>query len=195
MSWPICLPNLVSVSNLSCTRDRRLLFRDLAFSLGVGEFKEIRGPNGSGKSTLLRCIAGLFPDYEGGIETAPFVYVGHRAGVSGLLTPLENLEWFARASGSSGPLEPVLERVGLVHHQHVACQRLSAGQMRRAGLARLLISTRPLWLLDEPLTALDPEGMALVAELIGEHCASEGGVLAATHSAVGVHGSGLVELG
>ena len=171
------------------------MFSDLSFSLAAGEIREIRGPNGSGKSTLLRCIAGLYPDFEGGIETQPFAYVGHRPGVSGLLSPLENLRWYADSCASAANLQDVLARVGLTRYADVACHRLSAGQLRRAALARLLVCSRPVWLLDEPLTALDTQGMTLIAELIRSHSEGGGGVLAATHASMGVENASLLELG
>ena len=125
--------HLLRVSNLACEREGRVLFNDLNLSLAAGDCVALTGPNGSGKSTLLRCIAGLFPDYEGEIDAARTSYLGHRPGVSAGLTVLENLRWFAALSSgpSSAGLIDRLEAVGLAGYEDVLCGRLSAGQHRR----------------------------------------------------------------
>jgi heme exporter protein A len=193
------LANLVSIAKLACTRDRRTLFHGLDFDVAKGGCVELRGPNGSGKSTLLRCIAGLYVEYEGRIDTAPYAWVGHRPGVGQLLTPRENLAWYARLGDlPKAPDEQVaaaLDRLGIASIGDVACAHLSAGQLRRAALARLLIADRPVWLLDEPLTALDAAGVQLVARLVTDHCEAGGAVLAATHAPLGVAGARVLELG
>ena len=144
---------------------------------------EVHGANGSGKSTLLRLVAGLFPDYRGSVASAASFYLGHKPAVSALLSPRENLEWYeslARAgngkaeSGRSAGVAEALAAVGLEAWSEIPCGRLSQGQQRRAGLARALLCAEPLWLLDEPLTALDSEGRALVGRFIAEHCAGGG---------------------
>jgi heme exporter protein A len=153
----------------------------------------LTGPNGSGKTTLLRCISRLFPDYEGQIETTSLEYLGHRPGVALMLTPLENLRWYAslnRRAGQAGPIEAdllkLLERVGLAGFEEVPAQQLSAGQQRRVALARLEIGRGRLWLLDEPFTALDSSGQDLVRSLIEEHLEAGGAVLSATHQPLGL---------
>lgn len=165
---------------------------------------EVRGPNGSGKSTLLRLAAGLYPDYEGGIESANVFYLGHKPGISGLLSPRENLQWYRRAGLSAGGAESstvkrsvdeAMAAVGLEACSEIPCARLSQGQQRRAGLARALLSPHRLWLLDEPLTALDAQGRSLVGRFIEDHCAGGGAVMCASHQPLGAMDSATIELG
>ena len=181
MSSPV-----LSLSALSCSREGRTLFHDLNFAVAAGEYVELTGPNGSGKSTLLRSMAGLFQDFDGVIDCASFLYLGHRAAVSPLLTPMDNCRWFLDLLGVSAQPLPALERVGLAGYEDIACQNLSAGQQRRVALARLLLVQRPLWLLDEPLTALDDAGAQLVSVMISEQLAREGAVVCATHQPLGL---------
>ena len=177
---------LLECRSVTCEREGRQLFRHLDLTVSAGECMVLTGPNGSGKSTLLRCIAGLFPDYEGEINVRDLVYLGHRPGVSQALSPLENLRWYANLQQLRGDLEQLLSRVGLAGYEDVLCQNLSAGQQRRVALARLLLdaqgsaSTR-LWLLDEPFTALDTSGQDLVRTIIVEHVGSGGAAVCATH--------------
>jgi heme exporter protein A len=177
---------LLTISGVACQREGRDLFQGLDYQVAPGEYVELTGPNGSGKSTLLRSIAGLFTDYSGTIEAAPFLYVGHRAAVSPLLSPLDNCHWFLDLIGSAADPQPALESVGLAGFEEVLCQQLSAGQQRRVALARLILAQRPLWLLDEPLTALDDSGQRLVCELIVSHLATAGAVISATHQSLGL---------
>jgi heme exporter protein A len=170
------------------------LFRDLDLEVAPGELLELTGPNGSGKSTLLRCIAGLFPDFEGEIDAAELAYLGHRPGISELLTPRQNLDWYAGLKGAPADVPGMLARVGLSGYEDVRCQRLSAGQQRRVGLARLILEDNPLWLLDEPFTALDAGGQDLVRELLRTHIAAGGGAVCATHQPLELDGTSL-ELG
>lgn len=188
---------LLHVSNLACEREGRVLFSDLTFSLAAGDCVALTGPNGSGKSTLLRCITGLYPDYEGEIEAARTSYLGHRPGVSAGLTVLENLRWFSALSTdpSSAGLLDRLAAVGLAGYEDVLCGRLSAGQHRRVALVRLGLDESPLWLLDEPFTALDLNGQDLVRSLIAAHRARGGAVLCATHQDLGVPGADELRLG
>lgn len=185
---------LLDVRDFGCERDGRVLFDSLSIRLGPGECLELRGPNGSGKSTLLRAVAGLYPDFTGTIEAAESLYVGHRLGVSALLTAGENLRWYAALQPGGSPAAGALERVGMSGYERVACQHMSAGQQRRVALARLLVCSAPLWLLDEPLTALDRAGQSLVRDLIGEQCAAGGAVLCATHQPLEIGGAGVLSL-
>ena len=186
---------LLTTADLSCERDGRMLFSDLHITLSAGECLQVMGPNGSGKSTLLRCVAGLFPDFDGTVEAEPALYLGHKLGISLLLSAEENLRWYQGLAGQAAPVAEVLERVGMAGYERVVCQRLSAGQQRRVGLARLLICNSPLWLLDEPLTALDEAGHRLVTGLITDHLASGGGAFCATHQPLSVPQAGTLELG
>ena len=196
--------SLLTFTDLACERGGRTLFRGLNLDLRAGRCVEVRGPNGSGKSTLLRLAAGLYPDYEGGIEAADSFYLGHRPGINGLLSPRENLQWYRRAGASAGgagpsPLErsvdDAMAAVGLEACSDMPSARLSQGQQRRAGLARALLCPRRLWLLDEPLTALDAQGRSLVSRFIADHCASGGAVLAASHQPLGADDGATIELG
>ncbi len=190
---------LLRLASLGCEREGRVLFSDLNLSLGMGACAALTGPNGSGKSTLLRCITGLFPDYEGEIEAATSSYLGHRPAVSPSLSVLENLRWFAALTpglaSSRAELIERLDAVGLAGYEDVLCGRLSAGQQRRVALARLRMDESPLWLLDEPFTALDADGQDLVRALIAEHRAQGGAVLCATHQDLGVPEAEALNLG
>ena len=185
---------LLKISELGCRRDGRELFDHLVFSVAPGDCVELLGPNGSGKSTLLRCIAGLYLDFSGVIESTPSLYWGHKLGVSHLLTARENLNWYAGIAGGDHDVGAALGRVGMAGYEDVACRNMSAGQQRRVALARMLLGARKLWLLDEPLTALDAQGQELVRELMSEHLAAGGGVVCATHQRVGVPGTRQISL-
>jgi heme exporter protein A len=186
---------LLDVANLACERDGRVLFDRLQVQLRPGACLELRGPNGSGKSTLLRAIAGLYPDFTGTIDAAESLYLGHRPGVSALLTAEENLRWYGvLRPGGRTPAE-ALATVGLAGYERVVCQQLSAGQLRRVALARLVVCPVPLWLLDEPMTALDHDGQRLVRNLVGDHLGAGGAALCATHQDLELPGAGVLALG
>lgn len=186
---------LLRLEQLACERDGRVLFDGLDLTVSAGECLELRGPNGSGKSTLLRAILGLFPEVTGTIETSGCLYLGHRLGLNGLLTAEENLRWYQALQLGHGDVAEALERVGMAGYGRIPCQHMSAGQQRRVALARLLLGTAPLWLLDEPFTALDAEGQELVRTLIGEQLARQGAVVCATHQSLGLTDARLLDLG
>ena len=176
---------LLVAEDLACSVDGRRLFADVSCGASRGDLLEVRGPNGCGKSTLLRCLAGL-RRLQGGRVTVrgEIAYIGHKAGMSELMTPQENTRWLLRLRGRQAKpslLEAAFLRVGLGAAQYEPCGALSAGQLRRAALARLLLCDADLWLLDEPMTAMDAAGTALVRQLIGEHRAAGGVVVSATH--------------
>ena len=179
---------MLAAENIRCTVGDRVLFDGLSLSLRPGDLVEIRGPNGSGKSTLLRCLVGLHEPDAGDVHrTVAGLYVGHRSGVCGRMTPIENLRWLAGITDSNADAEAIgaaLDRVGLGDARHDVCDSLSAGQQRRVALARLLVSAAPLWILDEPLTALDDDGHDLVGELLTQHRAIGGAAVCATHQAL-----------
>jgi len=182
---------LAQLGRLSCVRDDRELFADLDLRLDAGELLELRGPNGSGKSTLLRILAGLFPDYVGELATARALYCGHKPGLAAALSPVENLTWYLRLDGGDLPrrdgaskIETVLAEVGLAGYEEVPCAALSAGQLRRVMLGRLRLAQRSLWLPDEPLTALDDAGCALLRATLDAQLDRGGGVICATHQAL-----------
>ncbi len=186
---------LLRIVDAGCHRGGRQLFSRLSLEIRAGECVEVQGPNGSGKSTLLRCVAGLFPDFEGVIEAAEHFYAGHRLGLNPLLSAEQNLSWYAAMRGDADAVIAALARVGMAGYERTPCQQLSAGQQRRVALARLLVCPSPLWLLDEPVTALDRPGQALVAEMVTAHLDGGGAVMAATHQALELPQSRVLRMG
>jgi heme exporter protein A len=180
---------------LAAERGGRMVFAGLGFAVGAGELLAVTGPNGSGKSTLLRVIAGLLapaagtvrldPEPEAG-TSASVHYFGHLDGLKPGLTVADNLGYARRLYGGRGDIEAALEAVGLAHLFDLPAGRLSAGQKRRVALARLLVSERPVWLLDEPATALDAAAEAMLDGLVTAHLAGGGMAMVATHRAMGV---------
>ncbi|MBT6276424.1 MAG: cytochrome c biogenesis heme-transporting ATPase CcmA [Chromatiales bacterium] len=176
-----------------------MLFEHLTLSVGQGEALQIAGRNGSGKTTLLRILCGLVLPTEGAVSwngepihsractlRGQLCYLGYAGGVKLDLTPRENLHYL-RALHSFNPsveLDQALSRVDLYGFEDVPAYTLSAGQRRRISLARLLVSAAKLWVLDEPLTALDQRGTALVQTLLNEHLANGGVLLFTTHQAL-----------
>src|SRR5579871_3504495 len=196
--------SLVEVRNLTCERGARRIFRDISFAAASGQVMTLEGPNGAGKSSALRIIAGLLPQAAGEVrlqmtagyaitdsdERARLVgWMGHTDGVKAQLTVTENARYFADLYGARIDLAGVLDHVGLKRLGAIPAQYLSAGQRRRLGLARLILSNRPLWLLDEPLSSLDAAGRRVAAELIGEHCDDGGIAIVATHETLGLDAS------
>jgi heme exporter protein A len=190
----------LTVEKLACTRGERRLFEALSFSLKAGQALSVEGANGAGKTSLLRLVAGFLAPVAGAIrlseagrdladaeERGKFIgWLGHQDALKGPLTVAEQLQFFARLYRSRAAIAPVLEQVGLTRQSELPCRYLSAGQRRRLALARLVVSARPLWLLDEPFAALDVAGKGLVARLMIEHCGAGGMVLAATHEPLGL---------
>lgn len=175
------------------------VFNDISFSLSPGEALVITGPNGSGKSTLLRVVAGLLPAAGGVIRlddggafddvASACHYLGHQNGMKPALTVAENLAFWQDFMGAArlGP-EEALEQVGLVGIGHLPFGYLSTGQRRRSAIARLLVSHRPIWLLDEPTAGLDRASEARLANLMRAHLGEGGILVAATHLPLGLDG-------
>ena len=191
--------SLIEVNELTCTVADQILFDRLALTVVSGDVLELWGPNGSGKSTLLRCLAGLF-EADGGVikRAVGLLYMGHRPGLNELLSPFENLRWCAGLQESAVSPETLLSAihyVGLDRYKDEPCRTLSAGQMRRAALARLCISKSRLWLLDEPMTSLDDDAVALVRNLIAKHRSAGGGCICATHVTLEFPHTRVLELG
>ena len=184
---------LLNADGLTCAVAGQRLFSALDIAAVPGDLVEVRGPNGCGKSTLLRCLAGLYHPGAGRVErNAPITYLGHRAGLCADMTPLENLRWFAAIDGvrvDAAMLAEAMDRVGLSAARYDRCGMLSAGQQRRAALARLLVGRARVWLLDEPLTALDDAGCALTRGFLDEHRGQGGAAICATHRALATPGS------
>jgi heme exporter protein A len=190
----------LSASQLTVERGGRTVFSNLSFELDAGGSLTVTGPNGAGKSTLLRALAGLLPLAGGTISSTPLSggtlaeqahYIGHADALKGALTVAENLEFLAAMldAGHRGmPAVTALAEFGLSHAANLPVTYLSAGQKRRAALAKLLVVKRPVWLLDEPSTALDAASQARMAEIMAAHLAQGGMIVAATHARLGLAG-------
>jgi heme exporter protein A len=192
---------------LSGGRGEETFFSGIDFDLGPGDSLVVTGPNGSGKSTLLRTIAGLLPTGSGRLhlqgtgDDLPSVasachYLGHLNAMKPALTVAENLGFWRNFMGEPRlAIETALEKVGLGGLGHLPFAYLSTGQKRRAAIARLLISHRPIWLLDEPTAGLDARSDAEFAALAREHLGAGGIAIAATHLALGIEGARELRLG
>lgn len=191
----------LEISRLAVARGGRAVIRDLSFTLESGQALALEGPNGAGKTSLLRTLGGFIAPLAGSIRLRSAAgelkdeeergraigWLGHLDGLKAQLTTRENLAFYARLYGVAQPdLDGTLALVGLTRARDLPGQYLSAGMKRRLALARLHVCRRPLWLLDEPLAALDPKGKTLVAELIAAHCTAGGMVIAATHEPLGL---------
>ena len=200
---PADRPNtMLEAAHLTCQRGERTLFTNLSFTLGAGELLQIAGPNGSGKTSLLKLLCGLSPPFAGEIRWlgAPargedfrrqLFYLGHQHAVKEELSALENLQISAElADEALSDVEALdaLDRIGLAGREHLPAKVLSQGQKRRVALARLLVSKAPLWILDEPLTALDTAAVDLIQARLAAHLASQGSVVLTTHQALQVPG-------
>ena len=189
----------LQADKLQCERDGRLLFADLSFELSSKQLLWVRGANGAGKTTLLRSLCGLGPTWGGTLHWCgellqksrwqmgqELLYLGHATGVKPSLSPLENLRWFTelRASFQLSEYAQALAAVELKGFEDTPCFQLSAGQQRRAALARLVLLNAKVWILDEPATALDVAGVELLASLIDQHCEAGGAVLFTSHQAL-----------
>lgn len=163
-----------------------MLFRGIGLTLSPGQAIVLRGANGAGKTTLLRMLAGLTRPEAGEIARAvPHHWVGHKEGIKPGETPASHLALWARAWGSDADIPEILRKMALVRAADVPGRYLSAGQRRRTAFARLMLDRRPLWLLDEPYTALDSDGRALLDEVISGHLRTNGAVIASMHDAAG----------
>ena len=185
----------LAASELGCIRGSRSVFSGINLELSAGTALSLVGPNGSGKSSLLRLIAGLLRPSAGRIELAGGIaertigeqahYLGHLDALKPSLTVTENLRFWASYLGGGTPA-PALAAVGLAGLADLPAAYLSAGQRRRLSLARLIAVPRPIWLLDEPTSALDSAGQERLADLMRQHLAGGGLIMAATHGPLGI---------
>jgi heme exporter protein A len=174
----------VSISQLSARRDAVNIFEPIDLELDQPTAVEVVGPNGAGKTTLLRTMAGLYEQFDGTFNVPPLLYQGHRLGLDELETVAQNLMAYAELENrqvSEKTLRRVLSKTGMLRHGLALVGKLSQGQQRRVCMARWLLSERPLWLLDEPLTALDQKGQQLLVKLISDHVAAAGWVIYSSH--------------
>ena len=183
---------------LACERGGRLVFARLDFTLVAGEMLVLRGANGSGKSTLLRVMAGLTPVLSGEIRWGDGAiqadrlahngrchYVGHQDALKPVLTVRQNLQlWQSLRSGRPERIDLALEQLGIARLADLPARLLSAGQRRRLALARLVAIAAPLWLLDEPATALDADGVSRLDQVLRDHLAGGGRVVLSSHGEV-----------
>lgn len=177
----------LQVKNLAVARGGVPVLEGLTFSLTAGRALVLRGPNGSGKTTLLRTIAGLQPALEGEITGAGenIAYAAHADGLKTALTVTENLTFWAQVFGNSD-ISSALAGFDLLGLAQRPAGSLSAGQKRRLGLARLMVTGRPVWVLDEPTVSLDAASVALFADAVRGHLATGGSALMATHIDLGL---------
>jgi heme exporter protein A len=173
---------VIEVRNLAVARGGVTVLQGLGFAVGAGQALILRGPNGSGKTTLLRTLAGLQPPVAGEVMLAPdtVAYAAHADGLKSSLTVAENLDFWAAIYG--GPaIDRAVQAMDLASLTRRRAGELSAGQKRRLGLARLLVTGRPLWLLDEPTVSLDVASVALFAGVVRQHLSTGGAAIIATH--------------
>lgn len=177
----------LSVTDLSIARGGVPVLQSLSFALAPGQALVVRGPNGIGKTTLLRTIAGLQPPITGQIEGAEdrVAHAGHSDGNKPTLTVTENLTFWASVFGASG-IGPALDAFELNDLSGRHAGNLSAGQKRRLGLSRLLVTGRPIWVLDEPTVSLDVSAVAMFADAVRAHLGQGGSALIATHIDLGL---------
>ncbi|MEM7520750.1 MAG: heme ABC exporter ATP-binding protein CcmA [Pseudomonadota bacterium] len=178
---------ILRVENLSLARGGVPVISGLSFTLAPGRALVLRGPNGAGKTTLLRCLAGLQPALAGAVTGADgaLAYAAHADGIKGMLSVTENLRFWASVFGQRD-IGPALDAFALRPLQDRMAGTLSAGQKRRLGLSRLLVTGCPIWALDEPTVSLDRDAVAQFARVIEAHLASGGAALIATHIDLGL---------
>jgi heme exporter protein A len=195
---------MLSAHGLACERGERLLFKNVGFELGRGEVLWVRGGNGHGKTSLLRILCGLSVPAAGWvnwrnlpIRTAhgqygrEMAYVGHANGIKDDLTPMENLRIAAALDGrvlDGAAAMAALDQVGLSRCVDLPARVLSFGQRRRVALASLMTAGALLWILDEPLTGLDVDGVVMVERMIRDHVVAGGMAVMTTHQPLALDG-------
>ncbi|MEF3047408.1 heme ABC exporter ATP-binding protein CcmA [Pseudotabrizicola sp. L79] len=183
------------VTDLAVQRGGLTVLEGVGFALAAGQALVLRGPNGVGKTTLLRTLAGLQPAVQGQISAPPesLTYGAHADGLKAVLTVRENLDFWAAIHGG-GDVAAAMAAMNLTELQDRRAANLSAGQKRRLGLARLLVTGRPIWVLDEPTVSLDMASVALFAGVVRAHLAGGGLALLATHIDLGLPEAQMLDL-
>jgi heme exporter protein A len=188
----------LKVSDLAVSRGGLVVLEGLDFALAPGQALVLRGPNGIGKTTLLRTLAGLQPAVAGAISAPPesLAYASHADGLKAALDVTENLQFWASVHGlDAAAVGAALDAMNLRALARRRAANLSAGQKRRLGLARLLVTGRPVWLLDEPTVSLDTASVALFAAVVRGHLAAGGLAVIATHIDLGLPEAAVLDLG
>lgn len=190
---------MLSAQDLYCERDGRVLFSDLHLQVAQSEVLQVQGANGSGKSTLLRILAGLNSEFSGHIAwqgqpvravgesyRQALFFLGHAPAINRSLTPMQNLRWFCAMRGfrDDKAVMAALASLGLAGYEDIPCYQMSAGQQRRVSLARLALSGAQLWVLDEPFTALDRQGVIDLERRIADFAQGGGAAILTTHHAL-----------
>ena len=189
---------MLEARELLCERDERTLFSGLSFTLNAGEWVQITGSNGAGKTTLLRLLTGLSRPDAGEVlrQGQPLhqvrdsyhqnlLWIGHQPGIKTRLTALENLHFYHRDGDTAQCLE-ALAQAGLAGFEDIPVNQLSAGQQRRVALARLWLTRATLWILDEPFTAIDVNGVDRLTQRMAQHTEHGGIVILTTHQPLNV---------
>ena len=195
----------LQAEGLTCSRGGREVFRNVGFKVPAGEALIVTGRNGAGKSSLLRMIAGLVRiaagrlSLKGGMEDTPIAeqahYLGHQDAMKPSLTVAENLQFWTRFLGSRCDISPALEQLDLAPLADLPAAYLSAGQRRRLSVARIVAVARPVWLLDEPTSALDAPSQSRLSDIMRDHLANGGIIVAAAHGAIGLERARELKLG
>ena len=183
------------IDNLAVARGGLTVLEGVSFALASGQAMVLRGPNGVGKTTLLRTVAGLQPAVAGSVSLPPesLAYAGHADGVKATLSVAENLSFWAQVHGLRD-IAPAFSAMNLGGLRDRRAGQLSAGQRRRLGLARLMVTGRAVWLLDEPTVSLDAGSVALFAAMLRGHLGGGGMALIATHIELGLTEAAVLDL-